>query len=50
MQSICDSVIRCLCSCLINKTPIAYSEVNEEHQFMKISEQIEDEHRVHTRQ
>ena len=47
MQGICESAIRCLCSCLITENSLNYADVNEEHhEFMKTSEQIEEEHRA----
>lgn len=47
MQNTLESVIRCLCSCLINKTPVEYGAVNEEqHGFIKVSEHIDEDHRT----
>lgn len=39
-------MIRCLCSCLIRKNTVTYSEVNDEkHKFMSVSDHLEDDHR-----
>lgn len=45
MQGVCDSVIRCFCSCLINQSPGTYSDVNEEHlKFMQLGEHLDEDH------
>jgi hypothetical protein len=48
MQGICENIVRCLCSCLIKKQTITYTEVSDErHKFMSLNDSIEDEGRNH---
>jgi|JI9StandDraft_2_1071091.scaffolds.fasta_scaffold1039454_1 hypothetical protein len=44
MENLCDRAIRCLCSCLIKKDAVHFTEVSDEHkQFMNVNEHLEDE-------